>query len=83
MLVARVNSIAHAVTQTCFQNREAIQEAVDLLAHWMQQHAVVRILGAGRALLSISLKFRRPAMVKVRNDSALSLLPSTYTGYNV
>lgn len=61
MILARMHSIAHAVAHTCLRNQTPLEEASDLIALWMESHSIVRILGAGRALLAASMPANRMA----------------------
>jgi len=59
LLVARIHSIAGAVTHTILYNQTQVTKASELLAMWMRRHQPVRILGAGRALLAGSMPGNR------------------------
>jgi D-arabinose 5-phosphate isomerase GutQ len=59
LLVARIHSIAGAVTHTILHNQTQVTDASELLARWMCEHQPVRILGAGRALLAGSMPGNR------------------------
>ena len=63
LILARVHSISNAVAQTCLRNQSQLEQASDLIAEWMRNQAVVRLLGAGRALLAGSMPANRPAHV--------------------
>jgi D-arabinose 5-phosphate isomerase GutQ len=56
-----MHAIAHGVVHTCLQNPAELEAAADTLAKWMGDHAIVRFLGAGRALLAASMPANRLA----------------------
>jgi D-arabinose 5-phosphate isomerase GutQ len=60
-LALRMHAISYGVAQTCANNEPAILAARDLLAGWIQGHAPVRFLGAGRALLAATMPGNRLA----------------------
>lgn len=61
MIIARVHAISHVVALTCMRNYEALDKATELIADWMKNNSIVRILGAGRALLAGSMPANRLA----------------------
>lgn len=61
MIIARIFSVGNAAAHTCLQNKESILEATRLLAQWMDTGAIVRVLGAGRALLAAGMPANRLA----------------------
>jgi D-arabinose 5-phosphate isomerase GutQ len=61
MLIARVQAIAYAVTHTSIRNPRKLTQAGNLLAKWIKERKIIRIVGAGRALLSGSMPGNRLA----------------------
>jgi len=61
MIIARIDSVGHAAVHTCVRNGESMTSAARIFAEWMQTGAVVRILGAGRALLAAGMPANRLA----------------------
>lgn len=60
-IMIRAHAITSALVKTIDDNRDAVWDAHKLLAKWMQGSAIVRVLGAGRALLAASLAGNRLA----------------------
>ena len=61
MIIARVYSISNAVAHTCMLDYRELDDATDLISNWMKNKNVVRILGAGRALLAGTMPGNRMA----------------------
>ncbi len=61
LIGARVNAIAGAVMHTLLKNRAQVEAAKLQMADWMIEHAPVRFLGAGRALLAAAMPGNRLA----------------------
>ncbi|MGB7602787.1 MAG: hypothetical protein WBM24_20975, partial [Candidatus Sulfotelmatobacter sp.] len=61
LVSARAHAISHAVVHTCLRNDNALTRAVSLTSSWMKERAIVRVLGAGRALLAASVPANRLA----------------------
>lgn len=57
----RLNAISQIVDDAIQQHIGAAREIVSVFAHWMENHSIVRIIGAGRALLAGSLPANRLA----------------------
>lgn len=58
---ARSTAIMEAVTRAIWDNRDAIPGVIDQLGRWMVYAEIVRIIGAGRALLAAALPANRLA----------------------
>ncbi len=61
LVKARAFAVAKLVTATITERREAVNRIIDVLAQWMSQSTTVRVVGAGRALLAVSLPANRLA----------------------
>jgi len=59
ILSARVHSISGSIIHTLVNNRDSLERAIAVLQQWITQRAHVRILGAGRALLAVSMAANR------------------------
>lgn len=60
-IMIRSQAITSALVRTVEANRDAVWKAHQVLAAWMREGAVVRVLGAGRALLAATLAANRLA----------------------
>lgn len=60
-IMIRSHAITSALVRTVEANRDAVWKAHQVLATWMREGAVVRVLGAGRALLAATLAANRLA----------------------
>jgi DNA-binding MurR/RpiR family transcriptional regulator len=54
-----MQAIASAFTLTAWEENKSIEEMVKLFAQWMRRRMIVRVIGAGRALLAGSLPGNR------------------------
>lgn len=75
LMAGRMNYISNSVVNTISQNIPQVGQAVDLLAEWIQTRAVVRFLGAGRALLAGSMPGNRLAHAGVRVSFMGGMVP--------
>lgn len=60
-MMMRSIAIMHAVAETIRECPHEIATAVNMIKSWIEKHEVVRILGAGRALLAASIGGNRLA----------------------
>lgn len=79
MIAARTLSIDCNVAFTCLRNRKALESTVDLITKWMRNHEIVRVLGAGRALLAASMPVYRMAQAGVQISYLGGILPMPNT----
>ncbi len=61
ILIARVHSISCAVAHTLIRNTSAVNQATNILRGWIEKKSIVRVIGAGRALLAGSMPGNRLA----------------------
>lgn len=60
-ICVRIHSISDAIIRTIENNQASILEATELLAQWMKEGDVIRVIGAGRALMASTLSANRLA----------------------
>lgn len=75
LLAGRVHHISYLVIQTLASNLASVDKAVQLLATWMREKEVVRVIGAGRALLAGSMPGNRLAHAGVRISFMGGMVP--------
>lgn len=74
-IVQRSQAIAFAVQQTAQSNQETIEEVIDIFGRWMSEEEIVRIVGAGRALIAATIPANRLAHGGARVSIVGSLVP--------
>lgn len=60
-MMMRSNAIMHTIATTIRESSEEIENAIEIIKSWIKGHEVVRVIGAGRALLAASLGSNRLA----------------------
>lgn len=60
-MMMRSVAIMHTVAETIRECPEEISNAIEIIKSWIRDHKVVRVIGAGRALLAASLGSNRLA----------------------
>lgn len=82
---ARAHAISYAIHTTAVASRQSISDAVTEVERWIAKEEIVRVAGAGRALLAAAIPANRlahcGARVYVAHD--VTPLPNTIRGGNV
>jgi D-arabinose 5-phosphate isomerase GutQ len=78
----RSQAIAWAVQKTAETNQATIEKTVEIFSRWMKEEQIVRIVGAGRALIAATIPANRLAHggAKVSIVGGLVPLPNTALG---
>lgn len=81
-IIQRSQAIAWAVQKTIESNQETVDEVVEIFSKWMKKREIVRVIGAGRALIAASLPANRLAHggAKISIVGGLVPLPNTASG---
>lgn len=60
-MAVRADGIVHSTVRTITENMQELDRAKALIGQWIEQKEIVRVLGAGRALIAASLAGNRLA----------------------
>ena len=74
-IVQRSMAIQFATIQTAKINEETIREIINIFAKWMEEKEVVRVIGAGRALIAATIPANRLAHGGARISVVGGLVP--------